>query len=176
MQEAPKEMKVTETPVQGAYVLEPDRHEDQRGFFQELFNRDRYKVIAGPVAQINWSFSCRNVVRGIHKVPFFKLCTCLSGELWDVVVDLRPNSPTYKKWFGVWLDPGTPKQLYVPPDCGHGFFAATDNTLFVYAQGGVYDPALESSVHFQDPTLGVKWPAADYIVSEKDALASFLNS
>ena len=162
-------MDFIKTPVLGAYVIELDRYCDHRGFFQELFNLDRHReIVACPVTQINWSFSLRNVVRGIHKVPFFKLCTCVSGELWDVVVDLRKDSPTYKQWYGVWLNPETPKQLFVPPDCGHGFFAATDHTTLVYAQGGVYDPA-----------LGIKWPEpldGDYIVSDKDALASRLSS
>jgi len=174
-------MKLIETPVKDAYLVEPDRYDDHRGFFQEIYNFNRSGEVTPifvPATQVNWSYSHRNVIRGIHKVPFFKVCTCVSGELWDVVVDLRKTSPTYKKWFGVWLNPEAPRQLFVPPHCGHGFFAATDNTILIYAQGGCYEPSLEESVYYADPTLNIEWPKTrdgDYILSDKDQVASRLS-
>ncbi len=170
-------MKIIETPVKDAFVIESERHSDHRGFFQEIYN-ETFAPGATPPLQINWSYSRENVVRGIHKVPFYKLCTCVAGELWDVVVDLRKDSPTYLKWYGIWLNPEKTKHLLIPPNCGHGFFAATEGTVLIYIQGGGYDPAVQESVHYKDPTLNITWPqpseGSGYIVSDKDLLAPYV--
>lgn len=161
--------------VVGAHVIEFDRYEDNRGHFQEVFSTARYESVLYHVSQINVSCSQKNVVRGMHIAPFAKLCTCVRGSLFDVVADVRRGSPTFGKWFGVWLTEQNCKQLYVPPGCAHGIFVAENDTLLMYAQNGLYDPATEKTVHWQDPQLGIVWPEAEaYIVSDKDKVAKGL--
>lgn len=161
--------------VVGAHVIEFDRYEDSRGHFQEVFSTARYEDTMCHVAQVNVSCSHKNVVRGLHIAPFAKLCTCVRGSLFDVVADVRRGSPTFGKWFGVWLTADNRKQLYVPPGCAHGIFVAENDTLLMYAQNGLYDPKTEKTVYWQDAELGIVWPEAeDYIVSDKDKLAKGL--
>ena len=125
-----KTIKIDE--VQGAFIVEGDRHPDDRGWFQELYSTSRpFPHLIGNERQMNLSCSKKGVVRGMHIAPFAKLCSCLSGSVYDVVADLRPESKTYLGWFGIWLDNENKKQLFVPAGCAHGFFAAEDNTLFL---------------------------------------------
>lgn len=166
------------TPVQqvlGAHVIEFDRYDDPRGYFQEVFSTARYEETMFHVSQVNVSCSHMNVVRGMHIAPFAKLCTCIRGSLFDVVADVRRGSPTFGQWYGVWLTEHNRKQLYVPPGCAHGIFVAENDTLLMYAQNGLYDPKVEKTVHWRDETLAIVWPEAeDYIVSDKDKLAKGL--
>lgn len=168
-------MKRTEVAeVFGAAVYDSARHHDHRGFFQEVYSSQRYDGFQA--VQSNISRSERNVVRGMHIAPFGKLCTCVNGLLFDVVVDVRKDSPTYKGWFGIWLGDHESKQLYVPPGCAHGFFSAKTGTMLLYYQDGLYDPKVESLLHWRDPEIGIEWPwADDYILSEKDAAAPCLS-
>lgn len=164
--------KIPVTQVDGAYVIEIDRHNDRRGYFQEVFSSVRYDANLPHVAQINLSLSHKNVVRGLHVAPFGKLCTCVRGSLFDVVADVRKGSPTFGGWHGVWLTEHNCKQLYVPPGCAHGFFAAENDTLLLYEQDGLYDPATDQVINWQCPRLGIAWPKAEeYILSDKDRLA-----
>lgn len=164
--------KIPIKEVEGAYLIELDRHDDNRGSFQELFSSIRYDANLPHVAQTNLSRSHKGVVRGLHVAPFAKLCTCVSGSMFDVIADVRSGSKTEGKWFGVWLDGKGGLQVYVPPGCAHGFFAAENDTLLLYNQDGLYNPSLEWGVHWRDPTLAVEWPVADeYILSEKDKQA-----
>lgn len=159
--------------VDGAYVYEIDRHEDDRGYFQEAYALMRYYGFN--LKQVNVSCSHKSVLRGMHVVPFAKLCMCVKGKLFDVVADVRPDSSTYLGWYGIWLRPEEPKQLYVPAGCAHGFFAAEDDTVLLYMQNGSYDPQNEHEVNYLDPKLGIDWPsAAEYIVSDKDRAAEFI--
>lgn len=163
-------MKRTQLKVSGAYVYEIDRFSDERGYFQEVFSEKKEYPIR--VLQTNVSHSHKNVVRGLHVTNYPKLCTCVRGRLFDVVVDMRKWSPTYLKWDAVWLDEDNCKQLLVPSDCAHGFFAAENGTVLLYSQGGTYNPPREWSVKWNDPLIGVEWPEADeYIISEKDQAA-----
>jgi len=137
-------------------------HKDNRGFFKELYNLDRYNI---ECKQVNCSFSCKNTVRGIHVAPFGKLVICLQGKIFDVMVE--NNS-----WESVILSNN--KQVYIPPNCGHGFMAL-ENSLVVYMQTGTYDPETETSINWRDKTLNIDWPLVDeYIVSEKDRNAPFI--
>jgi dTDP-4-dehydrorhamnose 3,5-epimerase len=96
--------------------------------------------------------------------------------LFDVVADVRPGSPTYKKWFGVWLDEKNLKQLFIPAGCAHGFFSAEDDTILMYSQDGLWNSDFEYEIHWKDPSLAISWPEAEnYILSEKDQKAKFLN-
>jgi dTDP-4-dehydrorhamnose 3,5-epimerase len=164
-------MKILTTPIAGCQVIVMDRHPDSRGSFVELYNESRYHKgeLARDWKQINCSHSRKNVVRGIHIVPFAKLVTCIKGRVFDVVVDMRPSSPTYLRWFADYLSEENAAQVYVPPHCGHAFMAMEPDSILVYAQDAEYDPAVETSVHWRDETIGIAWPYADeYLVSPKD--------
>lgn len=157
-----------ELKVTGAFSISVERHTDCRGFFSELFSVRKY----GPQEwrQINCSESYRNVVRGIHRGNYPKLCTCVRGRIFDVVVDLREESPTYLSWDGVWLTEDNNTQIYIPERCGHGFFAADERNLLVYFQGGEYVPGDQIETHWLDPDIGIMWPELkeNCILSEKD--------
>lgn len=169
-----KSWKIDE--VQGAQVIEFDRFEDERGYFEELYSTVRgYPHLTGMERQINLSMSNQGVVRGLHVVPFAKLCSCLRGRIYDVVADVRPDSKTYLGWHGLWLDENSRKQLFVPAGCAHGFFSAERNTILMYLQDGVYNPAMEREVNWRDPKLNIKWPAYPvYSLSDKDLKAPFI--
>jgi dTDP-4-dehydrorhamnose 3,5-epimerase len=160
----------------GVYIKDIVRHEDDRGTFEEIYNNTNFWEYwsTNDPEQINLSVSKKNVVRGIHCSPYYKICTCISGALFEVVVDLRPESPTHLDWAGFWLDAKNPKAAFVPANCGHGFFSAIEDSVLLYAQGGVYDEKTEKDIHWQDPTIKVVWPKAKrYFLSEKDEAAPF---
>lgn len=166
-------MKKTETCILGCYEIQFDRFEDQRGFFEELYSSSKYDIPAAE--QISCSRSVKNVIRGLHCSPYYKLCSCVSGKLFDVAVDLRKESSTYLSWTGVWLSAENCTQFFVPPGCGHGFYSADDNTLLVYLQGGKYKKENDVEIKWNDPTIGICWPeSSSYIVSEKDQNAPCL--
>lgn len=182
------DMKATKVEeVDGVFVYEFDRFKDARGYFEEIFRETRYLL---PCRQINISRSAKNVIRGMHVVPFAKLCTCIRGSLWDVVADVREDSPTFGKWFGVWLTEENCTQLYIPPGCAHGFFASENDTLLCYLQDATYNPGVEREINWRDPTLNIQWPTpgfipdsfpnppcltpGEYIISDKDQRAGFL--
>lgn len=162
--------------VVGAKVIHFDRYSDDRGFFQEVHSSVRYDANLPHALQTNLSNSSADVVRGMHVVPFAKLCTCVRGKLWDVVADVRHGSPTYGNWFGIWLTEDNCTQLYVPAGCAHGFFSAYNDTLLLYCQDGTYNPDVEWEVNWRDPTLNIEWPEPmeEYLLSEKDKNARFL--
>jgi dTDP-4-dehydrorhamnose 3,5-epimerase len=171
-------MKFNATDVIDALVIEMDRHHDHRGFFQELYAEDTYqKHLQSPLLdyaktmhweQVNWSHSNKNVLRGIHAAQYAKLVTCVSGRIWDCVVDLRGNSPTFMRWFAVELSPDEPKQVYVPAGCGHGFVALEDNSTVIYMTEGLYRIRGELTVAYNEPNLNIPWPGEDHIISERD--------
>jgi dTDP-4-dehydrorhamnose 3,5-epimerase len=144
------------------------RHDDSRGFFQEIFQIDRYKDLGVDHTwkQANWSYNRLGSLRGIHVAPYAKLVTCVSGRIWDVVVDLRKDSPTFGEWIADWLY--ETKQMYVPPGCGHAFCSLEDDTSVVYLQSDVYQPDKECSVAWNDPILRISWPDMGYVISDKD--------
>lgn len=164
-------MKIEEQEIADCFLVTGKRFPDDRGFLQELYsNRNPVKADGDHWQQVNWSVSKRDVVRGIHLAPYAKLVTCLTGRVFDVVVDLRPNSSTFKKWLGWWLDADEPTQIYVPPMCGHGFYSAEDNSTVVYLQEAIWHPSIEQIVHWEDHTINIRWPKPTnkYILSEKD--------
>ena len=117
--------------------------------------------------QFSISESCVNTIRGIHCAPYGKLVQCVSGRVFDVIVDLRPASPTFGKWYGAWLSAGSNSgdnnrsanlQVYIPARCGHGFFAAEDGSVVQYCQEGTYAPGQDVEMHPMDPKIGIKWP------------------
>jgi len=163
-------MKFSPTEVEDCTVVMIDRYHDDRGFFQELYEQDKYThgISLLNWQQTNWSVSNKNVLRGIHVAQYAKLVTCVSGKIWDLVVDLRSGSPTFLKYVGVELTPDEPKQVYVPPGCGHGFVALEDNTSVVYMQTGRFAKEGELTVMYNEPNLKIQWPGEGHIISNRD--------
>lgn len=133
--------------VNGAFIVKGVRHRDQRGFFEEIYNESKFASDANVFKasawqQVSLAGSQSNVLRGLHCSNYAKYVQCVRGRVFDVVVDLRPESPTYLKWQGVWLDgdDSAPTHLYVPKRCGHGYFSQAES-LFLYLQDGVYNPS-----------------------------------
>ena len=172
-------MKVTQTKLPGVLIFEPDVFGDARGWFVETFSGKRYEE-AGlklPFVQDNVSFSEKNVLRGLHfQYPHSqgKLVQALSGEVFDVAVDIRVGSPTFGQWFGERLSAANHKQMYIPPGFAHGFCVLSDTTLFSYKCTDYYNPATEGGIIWNDPDLGIVWPVDIPKVSKKDANYTWL--
>lgn len=169
-------MKWLGTSVADALVITPERRGDDRGFFARLFC-EREFVAAGlesRFAQINNSLTaCRGTLRGLHyQLPpaaEVKLVRCLRGAMFDVVADLRPDSPTYGRWFGAELTEASRAMMYVPKGCAHGFVTLTDDVETLYLVSEPYAPELERGVRFDDPWIGIKWPIQALGMSAKDS-------
>ncbi|KAI6653557.1 hypothetical protein LOD99_3452 [Oopsacas minuta] len=161
----------TELPIQDAFVIEYRAFSDSRGYLAELYNSNKYKQAETEnLQQITLSQSKKNVLRGIHKVPYSKLVTCVRGAIYDVIVDLRHNSPTFLMWVSIVLTQSNHKQLYIPADCGHAFLSLENDTLVVYGQSQPFNPALEDNCRFDDPFVNVYWhlDIAKLEISPKD--------
>jgi dTDP-4-dehydrorhamnose 3,5-epimerase len=172
-------MKVTETRLPGVLILEPKVYRDERGFFVESWNQERYSEIgiSRPFVQDNLSLSKRNVLRGLHyqnPAPQAKLVTTVQGAIFDVVVDLRRDSPTFAEWVGVELSSDNMRQLYVPEGFAHGFVVMSETALFSYKCTALYTPAYERSLRWDDPEVGIEWPGEEPMLSQKDAVAPAL--
>jgi dTDP-4-dehydrorhamnose 3,5-epimerase len=156
-------MEVEKLPLAGALMLRPRIFTDERGFFKETYSLDRYRRcgIVETFVQDNVSLSRRDVLRGLHgDNRMAKLVGVLTGSVFDVIVDLRPESPTYLRWCGRRLTAQEGQQIYVPRGFLHGFLALEDATMFVYKQSASYDPANEFAVIWDDSDLGIEWPLA----------------
>jgi len=173
-------MNVIPTQIEGLVVIEPKVHGDERGFFLESFNSQRYLEQAGidvPFVQDNHSRSKHGVLRGLHfqiHKPQAKLVRCVVGEVFDVAVDLRKDSSTYGQWFAVLLSAENKKQLYVPPGFAHGFQVTTEFAEFEYKCSDYYAPDDEGGILWSDPDLAIPWPVGDPAISEKDLLLPHL--
>lgn len=166
-------MKFTPTRLPDVILIEPVVHKDPRGFFMESFQTERYKNagIPGPFVQDNHSRSVRGTLRGLHaqwRRPQGKLVRAIRGEIFDVVVDIRKGSPTFKQWVGVRLSAENFKQLYIPPGFAHGFCVLSGVAEFEYKCTDYYDPGGELTVLWNDPEIGIEWPVQDPLLSEKD--------
>ncbi len=168
-------MRFTETPLAGAWVLDLERHHDERGFFARAFcvNEFTDRGMEPVVAQTNVSFSARaGTLRGMHyQLPpaaETKLVRCTAGALYDVIVDLRPDSPTYRQHFGVELTAANHRMLYVPAMFAHGFVTLADDTEATYQVSEFFTPGAERGLRHDDPALGIAWPRAVTVISDKD--------
>ena len=170
-------MKIKETPLKDCYIIEPTIFEDERGYFYEKFNEKKFEELTGMnghFVQDNISKSSYGVLRGVHlqkgEHAQAKLVSCLEGKVWDIVVDLRRDSETFGKWFGVELTPENKLQLYVPRGFGHGFSVLSETAIFAYKCDNFYNKDAEGSVIYNDPDLNIDWklPADSIILSEKD--------
>ncbi|MCD0457768.1 dTDP-4-dehydrorhamnose 3,5-epimerase [Chryseobacterium sp. LC2016-27] len=170
-------MKIKTTPLKDCYIIEPTIFEDERGYFFEKFNEKKFEDLTGMnghFVQDNISRSSYGVLRGLHlqkgEHAQAKLVSCLEGKVWDVAVDLREDSPTFGKWFGVELTPENKLQLYVPRGFGHGFSVISENAVFAYKCDNFYNKESEGSVKYNDEDLQIDWKLdeKDMILSEKD--------
>lgn len=152
----------TETDIEGCKIYQAKKIHDDRGYFSEIFSRPLYY---NTVAQINCSFSKKNVFRGIHEASFGKLVSCVKGRIIDYCVDLRKASQTYGHIVSVELSEDNFKQLYIPPNCGHGFYAF-ENSLVVYSQTDTWSKLKEKTHCYKD--LYISLPAEKPILSKKD--------
>lgn len=167
--------KFHETGLPGVIVIEPTVHGDQRGYFMEVYKKeDFYEAgIKKEFVQDNESRSVKGVLRGLHfqkEHTQGKLVRVTKGEVFDVAVVCRPNSPTFGKWTGEILSDENKKMFYIPEGFAHGFLVLSDIAEFVYKCNDVYDPTSEGGIPYNDPDIGVVWPDIDmeYITSEKD--------
>lgn len=167
-------IQVIQTDFAEARIFVPDVFPDQRGFFKETYAKEKYARLGmhDEWVQDSVSRSRRNVVRGMHSdLRMAKLVQCLEGRIFDVIVDIRPDSATYKRWQGFELSADNHHQLYVPRGFAHGFLALED-CLVLYKLSAHFDPAHERVLSWKDPSVGIRWPlTGDPILSEKDAKA-----
>jgi dTDP-4-dehydrorhamnose 3,5-epimerase len=168
-------MKVTKTAIAQCMLIEPKVFGDDRGFFLETFQAERYQQLAGielPFVQDNHSRSAQGVLRGLHfqkTKPQGKLVRVIQGEVFDVAVDLRKDSPSFGQWFGVHLSEQNHRQLWLPPGLAHGFLVLSESADFEYKCTDYYDPSDEGILRYDDATVGVQWPAMpQYLLSAKD--------
>ena len=157
-------------------LVTPDVHHDERGFFLETYHRDKYA--AGGIPEIfvqdNQSFSRQGVLRGLHaqlRFPQGKLVRAITGEIYDVAVDIRPGSLTFGRWVGETLSGENARQLYVPPGFAHGFCVLSETAHVQYKCTDVYRPGDEIGVVWNDPEIGIDWPVKDPVLNEKDRTA-----
>jgi dTDP-4-dehydrorhamnose 3,5-epimerase len=170
-------MQVTPTAIADVLLIEPRVFGDARGFFYESFNAGAFAQATGVqlgFVQDNHSKSARGVLRGLHyqsQRPQGKLVRVVSGEVFDVAVDIRPQSPTYGQWVGEILSAGNHRQLWIPPGLAHGFLVLSDTAEFLYKTTDYYAPEFERCLAWNDPTLSIEWPlqGAAPLVSAKDA-------
>jgi dTDP-4-dehydrorhamnose 3,5-epimerase len=170
--------KFIKTSIKGVYIIEPTVFGDERGYFMETYHAGEFKEAGLDVTfvQDNQSKSKKGVLRGLHfqyKKPQGKLVRAIKGEVFDVAVDLREDSPTYGKWEGVILSEENKKQFYVPEGFAHGFLVLSDEAEFTYKCTDFYDPDDEGGILWNDPDIDIKWPVGDIdevTLSDKDKL------
>jgi len=168
--------------IEGAWLFNSPVHSDPRGYFREWFKLPDVKQVIGrnfPIAQANLSRSKRGVVRGIHfsHAPEgqAKWVTCVEGAIWDVVVDIRPESPTFKHWVGHELRAGDGKALMISEGLGHAFLALEDESVISYLLTTPYSPQYEFAINPADPEIGIDWPLNEIFFSDKDKEAPTLS-
>ncbi len=176
-------MKITKTKLEGVVIIEPDVFGDNRGFFMESWNKKKMAE-----AGLNYDFvqdnhsksTVKGTLRGIHfqkgDKAQAKLVRCVKGAVFDVAVDLRKNSPTFKQWVGVELSEENKKQLLIPRGFGHGFVTLTDDVEFLYKADNYYAPEADAGIRWNDREIGVEWGIENPILSEKDKKNPFLKN
>lgn len=172
-------MKVIQTGLPGCVVLEPAVFGDERGFFMETWNAQRFGELGLPdrFVQSNVSSSSQGVLRGLHYQwphPQGKLVSVLEGEVYDVAVDIRRGSPTFGRWEAVILSAQNKRQFWIPEGFAHGFVVLSERALFSYLCTDVYRPEFDANVAWNDAAIGIDWPVAEPQLSAKDAKAPLL--
>lgn len=168
-------MIFTRTPLEGAFVIEPERITDERGFFARTFEPREFETqgLNPRVAQCSISFSARKgTLRGMHyqRAPYeeAKLVRCTRGAIHDVIIDLRPSSPTFRRHFAAALDPESRRMLYVPEGFAHGFLTLTDDAEVAYHMSQIYSAEHAAGVRWNDPAFAIPWPGPVTVIAERD--------
>lgn len=175
------EMRVLDEALDGVYLLEPTVFDDERGSFYESYNKSTFADLTGfdgEFVQDNHSTSVRGVLRGIHYQlpnPQGKLVRCIEGRVWDVAVDLRRSSRTFKKWWGHELSAENRCQLWIPVGFGHGFVVLSERAQVLYRTTEFWDANADRAIRWNDPELSIDWPTANPILSSKDLEAPLLD-
>ena len=172
-------MNLQQLAIKDVKLLTPDIHEDSRGFFLESFNYNRYKDcgIDFTCVQINHSKSVKHTIRGLHfqSLPGqAKIVQVIKGEIFDVAVDIREHSPTFKMWVSARLNDTNKQQLYIPKGFAHGFCVLSEEAEVLYFVDSVYDRATECGCFYLDPDINISWPISNPILSKRDATAPML--
>ncbi|USG60341.1 dTDP-4-dehydrorhamnose 3,5-epimerase [Sneathiella marina] len=170
-------MKFTATEISDVFIVDMDRHEDDRGYFARTFCEQEFaeQGISFTPVQSNISHNKQAfTLRGMHyHAPPYeetKLVRCSAGRLFDVAVDLRPHSPSFKKWVAVELSPENGRGLHIPAGCAHGFLTLEDNSDVFYQMGPAFTPGHDRGFRWDDPEIAIKWPADPLVISHKDQL------
>ena len=166
-------MQVDETGLSGLLLIEPQCFRDERGFFLESFQSQRYRAlgITDDFVQDNHSRTAHGVVRGLHfqvRKPQAQIVTVMRGRVFDVAVDLRPDSASFGRWFGAELSDDGPRQIYMAPGFAHGFCVLSEVADLHYKVSVIYDPTDEGGVAWNDPQIGIRWPIESPVVSKRD--------
>jgi len=166
-------MNITPTTIEGVLIIEPNVFEDNRGFFMETYNQNRY-IKAGinrAFVQDNLSYSVKGTIRGLHyqtRYPQAKLVQVITGEIFDVAVDIRIDSPTFGQWIGFHLSDRNKRQLFIPEGFAHGFCVLSKTAYLSYKCSDFYQADDEGGILWSDPEIGIEWPVENPIISEKD--------
>ena len=168
-------MKFYETELKGAYIIELEKFEDERGIFTRVWDKKimQDQGLKSDLVQMSFSFSKKKgTLRGMHfqKEPFreVKIVKCIQGKIFDVIIDLRVESKTYKKWIGVDLSADIQKMIYVPEGFAHGFQTLEENTHVLYQMSNWFSPEHEKGIRWDDKDFNIRWPITDLIISKKD--------
>ncbi|MDA8364445.1 MAG: dTDP-4-dehydrorhamnose 3,5-epimerase [Gammaproteobacteria bacterium] len=167
-------LTVSDLPLAGLKLVKPQVFEDARGYFLETYHLQKFgaEVVRDAFVQDNLSNSKRGVLRGLHYQnphPQGKLVAVIEGEIFDAVVDIRRDSPTFGKWFGVTLSESNHLQIYVPPGFAHGFCVTSEHARVLYKCTDFYSPGSEHTIIWNDPEIGIAWPVHQPVLSDKDA-------
>jgi len=175
-------MKFTETFLEGVFMIELEKIEDERGYFARIFDSKKFEVLglSSKISQISISNNkIKGTIRGMHYQinPFEedKIIHCIKGKIFDVIIDLRPKSKTFKKWIGVDLTSKNNKIIYIPKGMAHGFQTLENNTEIIYQISEFFMPKFANGVRWDDPAFKIKWPLKPTIISEKDRNYEFFN-
>jgi dTDP-4-dehydrorhamnose 3,5-epimerase len=168
-------MIFTETPLKGSYIIEPAPYQDERGWFARTYYRKEFAAIGHDRewVQINHSFTTkRGTIRGMHfqVSPFseIKFIRCIAGAVYDVIVDIRRDSPGFLQWYGAELSAANRKMIYVPAGFAHGFQSLADNTELIYHHSEYYTSGAEGGICFDDTRIGIEWPLELTAISDRD--------
>jgi dTDP-4-dehydrorhamnose 3,5-epimerase len=168
-------MRFEQTSVDGVWLVTPDRFDDERGFLARTWGLDEFEAhgLHGQIVQRNVSYNrAAATLRGMHfqRAPFaeVKLVSCLVGAIYDVAVDIRPESPTFGRWFGAELRGETGAMLYVPAGCAHGYLSLVPDSTVEYLLSEFYHPEVADGIRWDDPFFGIRWPAEPAVVNARD--------
>jgi len=169
-------MKLLKTKLDGAFIIDLEKSEDERGFFSNVWNKKIFQEnnLNADITELNIAYNKkRGTIRGLHyqSTPYegAKLVRCTRGSIWDVILDLRPNSKTFKEWYGVELSYNNYKANYVPEGCAHGYQTLEDNSEVFYLNSQVYNPDSGKGVNYSDPAFNISFPLKVTAISKKDS-------